>query len=244
MASSAKRKAAILLMQPHSAPSCARKVSSRIDRLPRMLPSSTTDLRHEVAAAAARLIAQDGLDYARAKEKAWHAIAGNHAPARAALPDNAQVEVELRRWLATFGGTAHRQHLQALRTLALQLMQRLTQFQPHLTGAVLNGTATEHSDIHLLLYSDSAKDVEHFLLQEGVNFQAFAGEPGEGATGEGAEETIQFVMTPQRIGVVLEIFHPHARRRAAPNRFPDPAAHPLETAGRISLAQLQTLLLP
>lgn len=208
-----------------------------------MSPSSTadlrsTDLRSKVAAAAARLIAQDGLDYTRAKEKALQAIAGSHSHPRTALPDNAQVEVELRRWLATFGGTAHQQHLHALRTLAAQWMQRLAEFQPHLTGAVLNGTATAHSDIHLLLYSDSAKDVEHFLLQEGVNFEAFE---GAGAA-ERAEEIIQFVITPQRIGVVLEIFHSYALRRAAPNRFPDPAAHPLETAGRIHLAQLQTLL--
>ena len=35
-----------------------------------------------------------------------------------------------------------------------------------------NGTAGEHSDIHLQLYCDSAKDVEMLLLNQGLDFEA------------------------------------------------------------------------
>ena len=59
------------------------------------------DLRTELAAAAARLIAEDGLDYAAAKQKAA-TLMGMNARSRSGLPDNAEVELELRRYLSTF----------------------------------------------------------------------------------------------------------------------------------------------
>ena len=51
------------------------------------------------------------------------------------------------------------------------MMQELASFNPYLTGAVLNGTAGEHSDIHLQLFAESAKDVEIFLLNKNVDFE-------------------------------------------------------------------------
>jgi hypothetical protein len=48
-------------------------------------------------------------------------------------------------------------------------MEQLAEFHPYLTGAVLNGTAGEHDDIHLQLFADSAKEVEIFLLNRNVN---------------------------------------------------------------------------
>ena len=214
------------------------------------MPQPPSPLSAEIALAAARLIAQEGLDYASAKQKALQAITGTPRNTRALLPDNALIEVELRRWLITFDGAAHHRRLHALRTLALQLMQRLTLFAPHLTGAVLNGTATEHSDIHLQLFTDSAKDVEHFLLNEGVDFEVF-----EHAQ---AQELIQFVIKPARtrgipprVGVVLEVFAPQALH-VAPRAYPAMGAHPIdarltdvhpiEISGRASAAQLQQLL--
>lgn len=194
----------------------------------------TADLITEIAATAARLIAEEGLDYASAKRKALHTVVGTSRPSRGLLPDNAQVESELRRWLSTFDAAEHLKHLHALRTLALQLMQRLTAFAPHLTGAALNGTATRHSDIHLQLFTDSAKDVEHFLLNEGVDFEVFE-EPN-------AQEQIQFVVMPERIGVVLEIYEPHALRVAPRSTTTDPNLHPIEASGRASITQLQRLL--
>ncbi len=212
-----------------------------LDKLPCMSHVPPSDLQSEIAAAAARLIAEEGLDYATAKTKALHTVAGTSRNARGLLPDNAQIESELRRWLTTFGGERHRQHLRALRMLALQLMQRLAAFAPHLTGAALNGTATEHSDLHLHLFADSAKDVEHFLLNEGVDFEVF--ESPE------AEELIQFVVAPARtrgmparIGVVLEIYGPHALRVAPRGAATDPDLHPVEASGRANIEQLQNLL--
>ncbi len=131
------------------------------------------DLTLELAATAARLIAEDGCDYATAKRKAVQLVLGDAAGAKRRLPENELVESELRRYLRTFGGERHAALLTALRTAALALMEYLAQFNPHLVGAVLNGTATEHSALRLHLFTDSAKDVEIFLLNEGPSICRF-----------------------------------------------------------------------
>jgi hypothetical protein len=55
-----------------------------------------------------------------------------------------------------------------MRCTALEVMDELAEFRPYLTGAVLNGTAGEHDDIHLQLFADSAKEVEIWLLNRNV----------------------------------------------------------------------------
>jgi hypothetical protein len=50
----------------------------------------------------------------------------------------------------------------------LDLLELLEYFHPCLTGSVLDGTAGEHSRIDILLFADSAKEVEIFLLNRGI----------------------------------------------------------------------------
>ena len=123
-------------------------------------PSAQESLRAEIAAAAARLIVEDGADYGAAKRKAARQILGGAKVRGDIMPDNAQVEDEVRIYNELFLGDSQPARLLHLRTLALQMMSELKQFTPYLTGAVLNGTAGEHSDIHLQLFADSPKDVE------------------------------------------------------------------------------------
>lgn len=133
--------------------------------------SDTELLRAEIAAAAARLIAEDGLDYNTAKRKAAKQILGNNKVRGDILPDNAQLEDEVRNYNALFFGDTQPIRLLHLRKIALALMQELADYKPYLTGAILNGTAGEHSDIHLHLFVDSPKDVEIFLLNKDVSFE-------------------------------------------------------------------------
>jgi hypothetical protein len=133
--------------------------------------SETDALRAEIAAAAARLIAEDGCDYQTAKRKAAKQIFGDRKIGSDMLPDNAQIEDEVRAYNQIFFADTQPQRLLHLRKLALRMMEELAQFKPYLTGAVLNGTAGEHSDIHLHLFCDSAKDVEIFLLNKNVQFE-------------------------------------------------------------------------
>lgn len=202
------------------------------------------DLRTELAAAAARLIAEEGLDYARAKRKAALDLYGPGT--RCSLPDNESVERELRRYLTTFEADALHDRLAALRSLALALMARLEHFEPHLVGAVLNGTATAHSDIHLHLFTDSAKEVELFLLDAGIAFDVDAANAGRDPSAP--VEEMRFVLPgrspalPARVGVVLSVHDADAIRVAPKSRSSDPALHPVEASGRAGARALRSLI--
>jgi hypothetical protein len=170
----------------------------------------TASLRAEIAVAAARMIAEDGADYGTAKRKAARQILGEGKPGGDILPSNAQVEDEVRLYNELFLAETQPARLLHLRILALQLMDELAQFCPHLTGAVLNGTAGEHSDIHLQLFCDSAKDVEIYLINRNVNFDVTetlqAGERNQSI------ETLSFMR--QNEGIHLSIFAVDDLRRS------------------------------
>ena len=133
------------------------------------MPVMKQALMQEIAAAAARLVVEEGLDYGAAKRRAVKELG---APARAALPDNDAVQEQVRDYLALFRADTQPAELLALRELALTWMQRLAEFRPHLTGAVWNGTATRLSDVHLQLFCDDPKSAEIALINQGVAFEA------------------------------------------------------------------------
>ena len=123
--------------------------------------------RANIASAAARLMAEDGItDYHQAKRKAARQLGLlEHSP----FPDNAEVEAELRAYRSLYQEEGHAELIEALRHTALELLDLLAEFHPYLTGSVLDGTAGEHSRIDILLFADSAKEVEIFLLNRGIN---------------------------------------------------------------------------
>ena len=133
------------------------------------MPTMQQELSQEIAAVAARLVVEEGLDYGAAKRRAVKELG---APARAALPDNDAVQEQVRAYLALFRADTQPAELLALRELALAWMQRLAEFRPHLTGAVWNGTATRLSDVYLQLFCDDPKSAEIALINQGVAFEA------------------------------------------------------------------------
>ena len=164
--------------------------------------SNSDGLRAEIAAAAARMIAEDGSDYGSAKRKAAKQILGDNKVPGDLLPDNSEIEEEVRIYNELFFGDTQPARLLHLRRLALRLMEDLAQFKPHLTGAVLNGTAGEHSDIHLQLFADSAKDVEIYLLNKNVNFEV--SESAHFADRNKTVEVVSFMW--QKEGVHLALY--------------------------------------
>ena len=174
-----------------------------------MMPSQNNDLlqlRAEIAATAARMIAQDGADYATARRKAARQVLGVDQPAPNLMPDNMQIEDEVRKYQSLFGGSAHAERVRALRATALQVMDALADFRPYLTGAVLNGTAGEHDDIHLQLFADSAKEVEIFLLNRNVNIEISETPHFKGARHEPVE-TVSFLWHKEAVHAELYDFH-------------------------------------
>ncbi|MES2128809.1 MAG: hypothetical protein V4463_16190 [Pseudomonadota bacterium] len=159
-------------------------------------------LRAHIAALAARLIAVDGADYASAKRKAAHQLLGDGLHA-SALPDDRQVEEEVRQYHALFSGPAQPARVFHLRTLALQVMALLAPFRPYLTGAVLSASAGEHDDIQLQLFAESGKDVEIFLLNQNLNIEISETPHFKGARHDPVE-TVSFLW--RREGVHAQIY--------------------------------------
>lgn len=126
-------------------------------------------MREMIAQSAARLIAEDGIqDYAAAKRKAARQMG---VPDTHSLPSNTEVEMALRAYQELYQKDEQPARLKSLREEALATMRLLERFNPHLTGSVLSGTATRHSDINLQLFTDNAKDVELFLLNRGMPYE-------------------------------------------------------------------------
>ena len=119
-----------------------------------------------LAAAAARLVVEEGLEYLGAKRKAARSVG------RTALPSNETIEAEVRAHLALYCAETQPAELRALRQLALRWMDRLAAFRPHLGGAAWRGTATRLSSLHLDLYCDDPKAMEIMLINLGLNYDS------------------------------------------------------------------------
>ena len=119
------------------------------------------ELMQEIAACAARLVVEEGLEYGAAKRRAVKTLG---LPQRTALPPNDLVEEQVREYIELFCSETQPQELTALRAHALQWMVRLQDFRPHLGGAVWRGTATRLSDIYLQLFCDDSKSTEIALI--------------------------------------------------------------------------------
>jgi hypothetical protein len=123
----------------------------------------------EIAATAARLVVDEGMEYAAAKRKAARDFGS-----RPELPSNEQVEDAVREHIEIFCADTQPAELLALREVALLWMQRLRDFRPHLSGAVWRGTATRLSSVHLDLYCDDPKAAEIMLINAGVDYDCGA----------------------------------------------------------------------
>lgn len=127
-------------------------------------------LTAEIAAAAARLVVEEGLEYGPAKRKAAKLL-GRHALRPAEWPDNLSVEDEVRAYLTLFCADTQPAELAALRRVAAEWMERLAPLRPHLTGAVWRGTATRLSAVHLQLFCDDPKQAEILLLDRRIPYE-------------------------------------------------------------------------
>ena len=126
-------------------------------------------LRESIANAAARLMAEDGIeDYAQAKRKAARQVGATDARQ---MPTNDEIDAALTLYRGLFQRD-HSAQLRELRALALGVMQELAAFNPYLTGSVLRGSAGRYADIQLQLFCDNPKSVEHYLLGQGIQFRS------------------------------------------------------------------------
>lgn len=125
--------------------------------------------RLRIAQVAAQLMAEHGIrDYAFAKRKAARQLGVTDTQT---LPSNDEIDEALRSYHALYRPAAHGRMLRAQREQALDVLQAFERFNPLLTGAVLEGTASDHAHIEIELYADASKEFEQFLINEGASFK-------------------------------------------------------------------------
>jgi hypothetical protein len=160
-------------------------------------------LQSEIAATAARLVVEEGLEYGPAKRRAVKQMG---LPQRAALPDNDLVEDAVREYISVFCADTQPAELAALRRLAVTWMERMEEFRPHLGGAVWHGTATRLSDIYVQLFCDDSKSAEIKLIDHNVDYTP---RTVTGFHGESVEALSLSSMSPElgeSIGVHLLVY--------------------------------------
>lgn len=167
-----------------------------------------TAMRARIAAAAARIMAEDGVDdFALAKRKAARQLGAAESEA---LPANDEVEGELRAYRALYQ-PEHSQRIAEQRRIALDAMRALERFSPYLTGAVLKGTAGPYAEIDLQLFPESAKEVELFLLERRI---AYTTHEGRRFSGDRAHAMSVLSLTWQDAPLKLSVFDPRDERLA------------------------------
>jgi len=166
-------------------------------------------MRTRIAAAAARLMAEDGIDnFALAKRKAARQLG---AADTESLPTNDEIEAELRDYRALYQAEEHPERIAELRRVALDAMRALERFSPYLTGPVLKGIAGPYAEIELQLYPDSAKDVELHLLERNIAFDTSEARRYSGDRAHAVSVfTLDWLGTPLR----LSVFDPRDERLA------------------------------
>ena len=139
------------------------------------------NVRARIADIAARLISSDGVDdFALAKRKAARQIGVTD---NRNLPTNEEIEAALGVYRQLYQADEHPLRITHLRENALEMMHELQRFNPKLSGAVLDGSAGRYCSIELHLFTDSAKEVELYLLNGNMNYR-----PGQRRVYRGAEQ--------------------------------------------------------
>ena len=191
--------------------------------MPKEQKSKQQNMRTRIAAVAARIMAEDGIeDFAMAKRKAARQLGAGDTQS---LPNNDEIENELRLYQSLYQGEEQRERLRYLRSEALAAMEQLADFKPYLTGPVLKGTAGRYADIDLQVFADSGKELEIFLLNRNIPYQTselrhYSGDQVRAVS----VLSLDWRGTPVRVAV----YWPEDERRSVKT---SPSGRPLERAG-------------
>ena len=167
--------------------------------------------RREIAAEAARIMADEGVrDFHAAKKKAAARLNIKHTKD---LPNNQEIDAALAERLQLFHPELA-ETVRQCRRIALDMMRLFAQFQPRLVGAVLSGHVTRFTPVQLHLVADRAEDIAFFLQDNSIPFEQsekrlrFAGDRLTNAP------LFRFTLDTQATNVELVVFSPAAAREA------------------------------
>lgn len=207
--------------------------SSRRRPMPRRSPPrhpfpQSSHTRRAIAAAAARIMAQDGLnDVGLAKRKAARSLGVADSES---LPGNEEVLEELQAYQAFYQAEEHGEQLREYRQAAIEVMGMLAEFHPHLTGPVLEGTAGWAGMVELELFADSAKDVEMALLSRNIQYDV------KESRRDPSNLEAKLRMDWEGVPVVIAVYPPLAERQIRRN------PHTGKSRQRADIHEVQQLL--
>ena len=177
--------------------------------MPARSNTKSSQLRERIAKEAARVMCEAGVkDFHLAKRKALQRL---RIDEQRNLPSNEEIEAAISEYQRLFRADRQPARLAELRRTALNAMRFLARFKPRLVGAVLSGTADEHSDVCLHLFADTAEEVGLFLMENGIPH-----EQGERLMRLAADETERLPtcrFMADDVPVELVVFAARARRR-------------------------------
>ena len=166
-------------------------------------------VRERIAKEAARLMCEAGIrDFQLAKRKALQRL---RIPDQHHLPSNEEIESAVSEYQRLFRAHSQPQRLAELRQTAVRAMRFLARFDPRLVGAVLSGTADEHSEVCLHLFAEAAEEVALFLIDNGIPH-----EHGERTLKLASDDTQRLAtcrFMADDVPVELVVFAERARRR-------------------------------
>ncbi len=185
--------------------------------------SRQSQARARIAALAARMMAEDGIDdFGLAKRKAARQLGVEES---SGLPANDEVEAELDAYRALYQAEEHPERTAELRRIALDAMLALERFGPYLTGPVLKGIAGPYAEIELLVFPESAKEIEVFLLENALPFKT---REVTRYSGERSLPVSVLLLMWEGVPLRLSVFDPRDERVAVKT---SQAGRPLEKAG-------------
>lgn len=196
------------------------------------LPTHLQRERTRIAQEAARLISEHGIgDLRHAIGKAAARLGCTDARA---FPREAEVDAALREHQRLFHAGSQPRALRERREAALEAMQFLHAFDPRLVGAVLDGTADEHSTVCLHVFADDADAVGHFLRDQRIPARTASRRLRIGQGAETSYEVLRF----EADGIAFDLTVLPLRALHQPPRR-DADEHPLE---RAALPRVRALL--
>jgi len=125
--------------------------------------------RLSIAHKAAEIIMEEGItDYLFAKKKAakYLGCINNQS-----LPSNKQIDEAIKEYQSIYLDETSPELLEKIKFEALITMKIFKDFNPHLSGHLLDGVIPRYPKIQINLFSDNLKEIEYVLLNENIPFE-------------------------------------------------------------------------
>ena len=133
-----------------------------------MIFDSINNNRLVVARRAAEVIMEEGItDYLFAKKKAAKSLGLLTSDN---LPSNQEIDNALKEYQNIFQEQVDSETILKIKKEALGIMTIFRDFNPHLTGQLLEGLIPKFPKIQINLFTDNLKEVEYILLNKNISF--------------------------------------------------------------------------